>query len=89
VDAVKKEGGLGFASPSDQGDYARMRQLMLEESKRVFKPEFLNRFDDIVVFRMLGKEDVLQILDIELKKSRTDCGRGVRSCSCPLLRVNS
>ncbi len=70
VDAVKKEGGLGFASPSEAGDFNRMRSQMLEESKRVFKPEFLNRFDDIVVFRTLTQEDVSQILDIELEKVR-------------------
>jgi ATP-dependent Clp protease ATP-binding subunit ClpC len=41
---------------------------MLEESKRAFKPELLNRIDDIIVFRQLTREDVSQILDLEVAK---------------------
>ena len=43
----------------------------MEEAKRTFRPELLNRFDETVVFRKLGKEDVVTILDLELAKLRT------------------
>ncbi|MFC1452915.1 ATP-dependent Clp protease ATP-binding subunit, partial [Verrucomicrobiota bacterium] len=67
-DSAKRGGGLGFAGSSEEMDYDRLKQQMIEESKKVFKPEFLNRFDNIVVFRQLGKEDMVEILDIELAK---------------------
>jgi len=51
-------------------DYERMKAQMIEEAKRVFKPELLNRFDEIVVFRRLERADVVQILDLELAKVR-------------------
>ena len=40
----------------------------MSEARQVFKPELLNRFDDIIVFRALEREDVVRILDIELKR---------------------
>ena len=49
-------------------DYDRLKMHMLEESKRAFKPELLNRIDDIIVFRQLNREDVSQILDLEVSK---------------------
>ena len=45
-----------------------MREKILDESKRVFKPEFLNRLDDIIVFHTLKKPDLIQIVDLEIKK---------------------
>jgi len=67
-DAAKGAGGLGFGGKSDNADYELTKKSMLEDAKRAFKPEFLNRFDDIIVFRQLNKEDVRQILDLELAK---------------------
>ena len=60
---------LGFDSPADQGDkdYKYMRTKVLEELKHLFKPEFLNRVDEIIVFRPISKEDMSQILEILLK----------------------
>jgi len=63
-------GNLGFSEPSEEGDYAQLKKRMLEAAKRAFKPEFMNRFDDIIVFRELTREDVVQILDLELDKVR-------------------
>jgi ATP-dependent Clp protease ATP-binding subunit ClpC len=60
--------GLGFSRDAAAQDYERLKQQMLEEARRVFKPELLNRFDEIVVFRSLEREDVVKILDIELAK---------------------
>lgn len=68
VDAAKKGSGLGFSGGSEGDSYDRMKARMLDEAKRVFKPEFLNRFDDVIVFRQLNREDVSSILDLELSK---------------------
>jgi ATP-dependent Clp protease ATP-binding subunit ClpC len=67
-DSARRNGGLGFGGASEAADYARLKQQMIDESKKVFKPELLNRFDDIIVFRELTKEDVSVILDIEMRK---------------------
>ena len=48
-----------------------MREKIMDEAKRVFRPEFLNRLDDIIVFRSLTKPDLIQILDIEVAKVTT------------------
>ncbi|MBA4386383.1 MAG: NDP-hexose 4-ketoreductase [Verrucomicrobia bacterium] len=69
-DTGKKSAGLGFSGGSDDTNYERMKEQMIEQSKRAFKPELLNRFDDIVVFRQLGMADIDQILDLELEKVR-------------------
>ena len=45
-----------------------MREKILEEAKRQFRPEFLNRLDDIIVFRSLTKPDLVEILDLEVSK---------------------
>ena len=65
---LKKGATMGFTAPNDEQDYERMKENLTEEAKKVFRPEFLNRFDDIVVFRSLGKEELTQILDLELAK---------------------
>ena len=60
---------LGFDSAVDQRDrdYTYMKTKVLEELKRLFKPEFLNRIDEIIVFRPISKENMAQILEIMLK----------------------
>ena len=60
---------LGFDSQESQDDkdYHFMKNKVLEELKRLFKPEFLNRIDEIIVFRPISKEDMSKILDILLK----------------------
>jgi ATP-dependent Clp protease ATP-binding subunit ClpC len=52
----------------DEADFEGMKAKILEESKRYFKPEFLNRLDDLVVFHMLEKTDLNQIVDLEVNK---------------------
>ena len=61
---------MGFTPPDDEEDYARMKENLTEEAKKVFRPEFLNRFDDILVFRSLGRDELTQILELELEKVR-------------------
>ncbi|WP_199249549.1 ATP-dependent Clp protease ATP-binding subunit [[Phormidium] sp. ETS-05] len=65
----KGGGGLGFEFSENQADaqYNRIRNLVNEELKNYFRPEFLNRLDEIIVFRQLAKEEVKQIADIMLR----------------------
>ena len=62
--------GLGFAKGSSSVDYERLKDRMMASAKQIFKPELLNRFDDLIVFKKLDKEDVVKILDMELTKVR-------------------
>lgn len=56
---------LGFASVNDEKqDYERMKSLVMEDVSRIFKPEFLNRIDETIVFRMLNKDDMKKIVTI-------------------------
>ncbi|MEM0981095.1 MAG: ATP-dependent Clp protease ATP-binding subunit [Cyanobacteria bacterium P01_H01_bin.58] len=66
----KGGGGLGFDFEEDQADsqYNRIRSLVNEELKQYFRPEFLNRLDEIIVFRQLTKDEVKEISDILLKE---------------------
>jgi ATP-dependent Clp protease ATP-binding subunit ClpC len=67
--SIKRQTALGFGAMSeDQADHEGMKDKILEESKRYFKPEFLNRLDDLVVFHMLEKVDLNQIVDLEVSK---------------------
>ncbi|MCR5835394.1 MAG: ATP-dependent Clp protease ATP-binding subunit [Lachnospiraceae bacterium] len=60
---------LGFGSADDEkADYETMKNAVLEEVKKMFKPEFLNRIDDMIVFHALNKEDIRKIVDIMLKE---------------------
>jgi ATP-dependent Clp protease ATP-binding subunit ClpC len=66
----KGGGGLGFEFTSNEEDanYNRIRNLVNEELKQYFRPEFLNRLDEIIVFRQLTKDEVKQIADLLLKE---------------------
>ncbi|MFD0892055.1 ATP-dependent Clp protease ATP-binding subunit [Luteolibacter ambystomatis] len=67
--SIKRQTTLGFgAMTSDEADFEGMKEKIMEESKRYFKPEFLNRLDDLVVFHMLEKKDLSQIVDLEVSK---------------------
>ncbi|MBO7688443.1 MAG: ATP-dependent Clp protease ATP-binding subunit, partial [Kiritimatiellae bacterium] len=61
----------GFSQETASASYDTLRDKLMEEAKRTFRPELLNRFDETVVFRKLEKNDVVTILDIELAKLRT------------------
>jgi ATP-dependent Clp protease ATP-binding subunit ClpC len=66
----KGGGGLGFDLSDDQSDsqYGRIKSLVNEELKQYFRPEFLNRLDEIIVFRQLNKDEVGEIAEIMLKE---------------------
>ncbi|MCF7854376.1 MAG: ATP-dependent Clp protease ATP-binding subunit [Candidatus Pacebacteria bacterium] len=66
---VQRPGAMGFGVTSSvAADYEKMREHLQENLKKRFKPEFINRVDDIVVFRQLTREDLAQIVDIEIAK---------------------
>jgi len=66
---IKRQTSLGFGAMSaEEGDHEGMKDKILEESKRFFKPEFLNRLDELVVFHLLEKKDLDQIVDLEIDK---------------------
>ena len=60
--------GFGAMTAKDEQAYDVMKDKILEEAKRVLKPEFVNRLDDLIVFHTLGKPELLQIVDLEIKK---------------------
>ncbi|MFM7102168.1 MAG: AAA family ATPase, partial [Verrucomicrobiota bacterium] len=67
-DLIRRQATMGFAKANEEGNYETMRNRTLEEAKKAFRPEFLNRLDDIIVFRTLGRPELLQILDLEVAK---------------------
>jgi len=71
ADLVRKGGGLGFGDPKPAADHEKLTQQMREEAKRVFRPELLNRIDDIIVFRQLQRADVERILELEVAKIKS------------------
>jgi ATP-dependent Clp protease ATP-binding subunit ClpC len=68
AELIRRQTTMGFGAPTDSQDYNSMRDKILEETKRVFKPEFLNRLDEIIVFHTLSKPDLLKIVDLEVDK---------------------
>ena len=66
---VKRQTSLGFgAMTEDEADFEGMKEKIMEEAKKHYRPEFLNRLDDLVVFHMLEKKDLDQIIDLEVEK---------------------
>ena len=73
ADMIKKQTGLGFQLKRDEAaeekvSYDEMRKRLNDSLKRAFRPEFLNRLDATVIFRSLNKEDIQQIVSLELDK---------------------
>lgn len=65
---IKSIGSFGFSSLSGVEDqYSSMKNTVEDAMKKLFNPEFLNRLDETIVFRSLEKEDILKIIDIEIK----------------------
>ena len=76
-DLIKRETSLGFAAKAseaqtDDSAYERMKDKVLEEVKRFFRPEFLNRIDSTVVFHQLTREEILEIVDLMMNQVRTE-----------------
>jgi ATP-dependent Clp protease ATP-binding subunit ClpC len=73
---IKKQGSLGFVSRSDEAkaaqlSYDKMKDKVLEEMKKTFRPEFLNRIDGVVVFHSLNKEHIRKIVELMLSQVQT------------------
>ncbi|MCP5539138.1 MAG: ATP-dependent Clp protease ATP-binding subunit [Akkermansiaceae bacterium] len=67
AELIKKQNSLGFgAMGEDHSDYEGMKDKIFERAKQVFKPEFLNRLDEKIVFHMLEKPDLIRIVDLEI-----------------------
>jgi ATP-dependent Clp protease ATP-binding subunit ClpC len=67
-DTIKRQSTLGFSPITDEASYEKMRERIMDEAKRTFRPEFLNRLDDVIVFRSFTRPDLIQILDLEIEK---------------------
>ncbi|MGH2535979.1 MAG: ATP-dependent Clp protease ATP-binding subunit [Candidatus Promineifilaceae bacterium] len=75
AETIKKGPNLGFAfqrdvSAEEASEYSDMRKTLMEQLKKMFRPEFLNRIDNIIVFRQLSPEDIRQIVDIMFDEVR-------------------
>jgi ATP-dependent Clp protease ATP-binding subunit ClpC len=68
AETIRRQTTMGFSPISDESSYEKMKEKILDEAKRVFRPEFINRLDDLIVFRSLTKPDLIQILGLEIAK---------------------
>ncbi len=70
AETLKRQTTMGFGAtkPLGEHEYDTMRDRLLEEARKAFKPEFINRLDDIIVFHQLTKADLLLIVDLEVAK---------------------
>ena len=76
-DLIKRETSLGFAAKAseaqtDDSAYERMKDKVMDEVKRFFRPEFLNRIDSTVVFHQLKRDEILEIVDLMMNQVRTE-----------------
>jgi ATP-dependent Clp protease ATP-binding subunit ClpC len=70
AEAIKNESAFGFQKIDDDSSYENMKQRVMERIEKVFRPEFLNRVDDVIVFRHLTLDDLKEVVDLELGKVR-------------------
>ncbi len=68
ADLIKGGGGFGFQKRSDGVDYENIKSVLMKEIERFFRPEFINRLDDVIVFRPLTKADLVEIVEYEVAK---------------------
>jgi ATP-dependent Clp protease ATP-binding subunit ClpC len=69
TEQLVKGGNMGFGA-TEELDKVKMRDQLMEVAKRFFKPEFINRVDDVIVFHRLTRDDLLKIVDLEIDKVR-------------------
>ncbi|MDX9703058.1 MAG: ATP-dependent Clp protease ATP-binding subunit [Candidatus Auribacterota bacterium] len=68
ADLIKKDTTVGFTSQKSSFDYDNMKTKIINEVKKIFKPEFLNRIDDTIVFHALSEKEIKEIVELELGK---------------------
>jgi ATP-dependent Clp protease ATP-binding subunit ClpC len=66
ADMLRKQGSLGFIAPKESATHDDMKERLLGEVKKTFKPEFLNRVDDIIVFKSLTRDNLYDIVQLEI-----------------------
>jgi ATP-dependent Clp protease ATP-binding subunit ClpC len=70
ADVIKGGSSFGFTKRAEVQDYEKMKKTLTSEVEKFFRPEFINRLDDLIVFRPLVKDDLNHIIDFELAKLR-------------------
>ncbi len=89
AEAIKNESSFGFQKPDDDASYENMKSRVQEQIEKVFRPEFLNRVDDIIVFRHLTTDDLGDVIEMELRKVRERLAeRGVKLVLTPEAKVH-
>jgi ATP-dependent Clp protease ATP-binding subunit ClpC len=68
ADLIRRSTEMGFGAQENHMDYDTIREKILSSMKKHFKPEFINRIDDVVTFKPLDRPDLRRIIDIEIKK---------------------
>jgi len=68
AELIKNQSGFGFGKKTPEANYEKMKEILQKEVERHFRPEFLNRVDDIIVFKALTRENLQTIVDYELAK---------------------
>jgi ATP-dependent Clp protease ATP-binding subunit ClpC len=71
ADAIKNESAFGFQKPDEDATYDAMKSRVMDEIEKVFRPEFINRVNDVIVFRHLTTDDLKLVVDLELGKVRS------------------
>ena len=70
ADILQKRSSMGFGVADSEQNFEKVKQNVMDEMKKTFRPEFLNRIGDIVLFRSLDKKDMSKIVELELAKVR-------------------
>ncbi|MDR1478421.1 MAG: ATP-dependent Clp protease ATP-binding subunit [Planctomycetaceae bacterium] len=70
AEAIKNESAFGFQKPTEDASYESMKERVHEQIDRIFRPEFVGRCDDIIVFRHLTENDLNEVVELELRKVR-------------------
>ncbi len=70
AELIKRGSSFGFGRRDEETSYEKMKEMLTKEVERYFRPEFLNRLDELIVFRNLTRDDLKTIVDYELRKLR-------------------
>ena len=70
AEMIKNRASFGFGRRDEESSYEKMKEMLTKEVERHFRPEFLNRLDDVIVFKALSREDLVVIVEYELRKVR-------------------
>jgi ATP-dependent Clp protease ATP-binding subunit ClpC len=68
AEMIRNQSGFGFGKKTAEANYEKMKEMLNKEVERYFRPEFINRLDDVIVFRGLTKHDLTSIVELELNK---------------------